>query len=136
MSRKSAKLIANSPYACYVMVWVIPIAQWPNGCSWFSSSRSICQLCFQTTCSARLGKAKPGNALLLTTEDDIRGASLRGRDQGALMKRSRSPVEEDFVDEERPTFKINQEVRQSLFFIAIVLFLARRQSKGSWQLDF
>ena len=59
----------------------------------------ICQLCFRTTsCSARLGKAESGNALLLTTEDDIRGASLRGRDLGALVKRSRSPVEEDFVD--------------------------------------
>ena len=51
---------------------------------------------------------KPGNTLLLTTEDDIRGASLRGRDLGALMKRSRSPVEEDFVDEERPTFKLSR----------------------------
>ena len=29
-----------------------------------------------------------------------------------------------------------QEVRQSLFFIAIELFLALRQSKRSWQLDF
>ena len=43
---------------------------------------SSVSFCSQTTCSARLGKAKPGNALLLTTEDDIRGASLRGRDPG------------------------------------------------------
>ena len=48
-------VVFNSPYACYVMVWVIHIAQWPNGCSWFSSSLLICQFCSQTTCSARLG---------------------------------------------------------------------------------
>ena len=44
---------------------------------------SSVSFCSQTTCSVRLGKAKPGNALLLTTEDDLRGASLRGRDPGA-----------------------------------------------------
>ena len=88
----------------------------------------ICQLCFQTTCSARLGKAKPGNALHLTTEDDIRGASLRGRDLGALMKRSSSPVKEDFVDEERPTFKLSRGT-SSLFFIAIELFFWRYDNR-------
>ena len=46
-------------------------------------SNSSVSFCSQRTCSARLGKAKPGNALLLLTEDDIRGASLRGRDPGA-----------------------------------------------------
>ena len=50
----------DSPYACYVMVWVIPFAQEPNGCSWFSSGFrpvfSSVSFCSQTTCSARLGR--------------------------------------------------------------------------------
>ena len=63
------------------------------------------------------------------------GVSSRERLRCFMMKRSRSPVEEDIVDEERPTFKLSRGTSKFVLHRHRG-FLALRQSKGSWQLDF
>ena len=51
------------------------------------------------------------------------------------MKRSRSPVDEDFVDEGRPTFKLSRGTSKFVLHRNRA-FLTQRQSKRSWRLDF
>ena len=62
------------------------------------------------------------------------GVSSRERPR-RLMKRSRSPVDEDFVDEGRPTFKLSRGTSKFVHHRNRA-FLTLRQSKRSWRLDF
>ena len=64
------------------------------------------------------------------------GVSSRERPR-RLMDKSRSPVDEDFVDEGRPTFKLSRLPGTSKFVLhRNRAFLTLRQSKRSWRLDF
>ena len=63
------------------------------------------------------------------------GRLFEGETYRRLMKRSRSPVDEDFVDEGRPTFKLSRGTSKFVLHRNRA-FLTLRQSKRSWRLDF
>ena len=101
----------------------------------FSSSLFICQLLFSNDL---LRSPWKGKARKCASSPHRRrhpwGVSSRERPR-RLLKRSRSPVDEDFVDEGRPTFKLSRGTSKFVLHRNRA-FLTLRQSKRSWRLDF
>ena len=96
---------------------------------------SLCQLLFSNDllCSPWKGKARKCASSHHRRRHPW-GVSSRERPR-RLMKRSRSPVDEDFVDEGRPTFKLSRGTSKFVLHRNRA-FLTLRQSKRSWRLDF